>query len=257
MKARARFSFGAIGLCAIALAGCGALPLHGVTPASTAARTAKALVLGGFNETRGGQQSLQDPAVSGLRSAIAAAFPNITFKFSAKLSAKFLRKVNVVLLGVGKSATNGITPLSKKEQTALANFVHNGGTALNFTDNDTFDSNAKAQNDSLLAPFGLAATGTIAGDQAAPFAGSNDPIGNGPFGTATQLDAYFPGWFSKTGSSSVLASFTYNAKPAVAYLSAHAGSGAVTLFADSSLLFDSNRTADDQTAILNALALAP
>lgn len=255
----AKIRLAAVCISALAIgAGCGAVaPLSSGAQLPLLRSSTKALVIGGFNETRGGQQSLQDPAVAGLRSAITQAFPTASFKFAGKLTSTFLGHVTVVMLGVGKSATSGIKPLSKSEQTALAAFVRGGGAALIFTDNSTFDSNAKSQNKSLLAPFGLAAAGTLDGNQAAPFTGSKDPIANGPFGTASQLDTFFPGWFSKTGSSKVLASFSYNGKPAVAYLPARGSSGAVVLFADSSLLFDSNRTANDQTAILNAFALAP
>jgi hypothetical protein len=215
------------------------------------------LTLGGFNEARGGQQSLQDPAVSGLKAAIAHAFPGVVFKFSAKLTHGFFNKVNAVLLGVGKSPTSGIKPLSKQEQRALANFVGGGGEALIFTDNDTFDAMARAENDSLLRPFGLSATGTLDGNQTATFLQSNDPIANGPFGSISQLDMFYPGWYAKTGSCIVIAALIANSEPALCYIPAHRTGGAAVFFADSSLLFDSVRTANDQTAILNALALAP
>ena len=50
-----------------------------------------------------------------------------------------------------------ITALSKSEQSALQGFVMSGGTALIFSDNSPFDSNAPAANASLLSPVGVTA----------------------------------------------------------------------------------------------------
>ena len=60
------------------------------------------------------------------------------------------------------------------------------------------------------------------------------------------------------GSSTDLANLTPNNEPALAYMPAkHLGSssGPAIFFSDSSLMLDGTRTANDQTAILNALAL--
>jgi hypothetical protein len=89
-----------------------------------------------------------------------AQFPGVAFHLANHLSAHQLTGADVVFLGVIGSPTSGIKPLSKTEQSVLLSFVQHGGTAVLFTDNDTFASNAKAVNSSLLKPFSLAATGT-------------------------------------------------------------------------------------------------
>jgi hypothetical protein len=50
-----------------------------------------------------------------------------------------------------------IIALRNSEQSALQGFVMSGGTALIFSDNSTFDSNAPAANASLLSPVGVTA----------------------------------------------------------------------------------------------------
>jgi len=224
--------------------------------ATAAAQKGSPLVVGGFNEARGGAESLQDPAVAGLRAAISSGFKGSKFVFSGQLSAHFLARVNVVVLGVLASPTHGIAPLKHREQVALKKFVQSGGSAILFTDNDSFDKKAPAQNASLLAPFGLEAAGTLSGPQTARFAGSPNPVQTGPFGTAEQLDTVAPGWFTKLGNFTTLATFASNGEAALAYLPAHGGSGTVVCFSDASLMLDANRSGDDLTAILNALALA-
>jgi hypothetical protein len=223
----------------------------GATPA-----TSKGLTIGGFNMTRGGIESLQsEPA---LAAAITTAFPHSHFRYAAKLSKSLLAKVNVVIIGVAEASTTAITPLSAAEQKQLSAFVARGGTALIFTDNDLQFQTA---SQSLLTPFGLASTGVLDGNNTGSFLTlSSDPIQTGPFGTATQLDTSWPGWFSALGSSTKLATLNANGQPTLAYLPAGAlaaGSGAVVFFSDSTYLIDSARTANDQIAVLNALALAP
>lgn len=220
------------------------------------------LTIGGFNQARGGATSLADPNTANLKKAIMRQFPGARFDFFSQLTATQLSKVNVVFLSVTTGDFSAISPLSKAEQTALRNFVVGGGTAVIFTDNDTFSAKprAPASNASLLEPFGLAATGTLKGAQPIELIACQNPIAKGPAGQITQLDTFYPGWFSILGASVDLGTLVSDGKPGLAWL--HPGalgihSGAVVFFADSSLVFDSHRTANDTIGILNALALAP
>ncbi len=215
-------------------------------------------VLCGFNNARGGIESLANSGVAGLRAAIVAQFPGVKFHLVGHLTSTTLASCNVVYLGVATSPTSGIKPLSKAEQSALRAFVDAGGSAALFTDNDTFVTNAPAINASLLTPFGVTATGTLDGNQAITLKSGTNPVASGPAGTIGQLDTFFPGWLSKFGKSKDLGTFTANSQPGLAWLPAgvlETGSGPVVMFADSSLLLDGTRTAEDTTGILNAFAL--
>ena len=212
-----------------------------------------ALSIGSFNIKRGGLESLASSDESGLRMAIKHLFPGSTFHYNGKLTSTFLSTVNVVVIGVADQISTPITPLTGSEQTALLRFVKSGHKAILFTDNDL---EFQTSSNSMLAPFGLHCTGVITGSAAATFLSAN-PIQSGPAGMAQQLDTFYPGWFDVLGKSTDLANLPNN-EPGLAYFPAKgfsAGSGPAIFFADSSLMIDGTRTANDQIAILNALAL--
>jgi hypothetical protein len=219
-------------------------------------RTLASLSVGGFAKTRGGLESLASTSESLLKKAIRTGFPHSTFHFSNRLTTKLLQGVNVVILGVAEADMTGIAPLDAREQANLLHFVKGGGNAVIFADNDL---QFQAASDSVLAPFGLSSTGVLSGNQTAAFVNpSNNPVENGPFGTATQLDTGWPAWFSNLGASTELAQLAQNGMPACAYLPAGSlapGSGTAVFFSDSTMMIDGTRTPNDQTAILNALAL--
>ena len=219
---------------------------------------AGALSIGSFNLTRGGVESLDNADAAMLRAAITQAFPGTKFHYVKALSAHSLAKIKVLVIGVALTTQQEITPLSTKEQAALLAFVKAGGTALLFCDNSTDFQNAST---SFVAPFGLASTGELSGDQTANFLNlQNDPIQTGPFGTATQFDTGYPGWLPSVGNAIEVAALTANNEPEIAYFPAGSlgsGSGAAVFFGDSDALIDSLRTQNDQIVILNSLALAP
>jgi hypothetical protein len=219
-------------------------------------RALPSLSVGGFDTSRGGIESLASSSESLLKKGIRMGFHHSTFHFSGKLTVKLLNGVGVIILGVAAAGTTGITPLDTQEQTNLRNFVKRGGDVVIFADNDI---QFQAASDSVLAPFGLSSTGVLSGNQAATFVNpSNNPVENGPFGAVTQLDTSWPGWFSNLGASTELAQLAQNGMPACAYLPAGSlgpGSGTAVFFSDSGMMIDGIRTANDQTAILNALAL--
>ena len=76
-----------------------------------------------------------------------------------------------------------ITALSAAEQSALFQFVSNGGNLAVFTENNNYDLvNGDASRASLLSPFGLATTGWIVNDTASIVASPTHPIALGPGG---------------------------------------------------------------------------
>ncbi len=160
-----------------------------------------------------------------------------------------------MVIGVAYAITGPIKPLSSKEQAALLTFAKHGGAVIIFADNSDFQD----ADNSVLAAFGLSATGKLEGDQTATWVNfSNNPIAKGPAGTSQQLDTYYPGWFNDLGSAQDIADLPGSGPAAAALLPAGAlgaQSGPVVFFSDSSLMLDGTRTMNDQIAILNALAL--
>ena len=131
-----------------------------------------------------------------------------------------------------------------------------GGTALIFSDNNTFDSNAPAANASLLSPFGVTATGTLSGSVNAPILHANGPL-TGPFTPVTQFATNYPGYYSNTGAGTVLADLNGNAsEAAMDYFATGtfaSGSGAVVLFSDSdAMVAGDSLTTTNLNLILNA-----
>jgi len=246
-------------LIAVLLGGCvGGMPAsNSVRPALRASNVrepAGSLVIGSFNPARGGIESLKSSEVAGLRAAIKHMF-HPEFRYTAKVTKKFLGKVNVMVIGVAYSIAGEISPLSSKEQIALLSFAQHGGAVVVFADNSDF----QAADNSVLAPFGLSATGKLDGNQTATLVNfSNNPIAKGPAGSAQQLDTYYSGWFNGLGSAVDIADLPGSGQAAAALLPAGAlgaQSGPVVFFSDSSLMLDGTRTKNDQIAILNALAL--
>lgn len=222
--------------------------------AISSAQSTKAVVIGGFDSTRGGFESLENNTQ--LYQAIATAYPRATFKYSSVITSEFLSQVNVVILGVAAGNETAISPLTAAEQSALSSFVRAGGTALIFTDNSTFDPNAPTANASLLAPFGVTATGTIHGTQFAPLLNLAGPL-TSPFSPVTDFETSAPGWFVNAGTGTVLAKFAENENAIVYFAPGDIaqGSGAVVLFADSNgILFLLSQSNAD--IVLNAISLA-
>src|SRR5579871_4723610 len=108
----------------------------------------KTLAIGSFNAARGGIESLGASEVMGLHAAIHKMF-HAKFRYAAKLTPTFLRRINVVAIGVAFSISGEITPLSVKEQRALIKFAKGGGAVIIFADNSDFQK----ADDSLLQPF--------------------------------------------------------------------------------------------------------
>jgi len=215
------------------------------------------LVIGGFDASRGGFESLAEDST--LANDITTAIPGTTFSFSNTLTPTFLAGVNAVILGVATTETSAITPLTSSEQTALHNFVLNGGTALMYTDNDTFDPNAPAVNASFLTPFGLTTTGTLL-HPPIPILNPSGPLTH-PFTPVTDFTTLDAGFYNNTGTGTVLAQFAPG-EAAIDYfapgtLGLH--SGTAVFFSDSNTLANdgSGLTTSNLNLLLNGLPAVP
>jgi hypothetical protein len=202
--------------------------------------------------------SLTNLEGSALESAITTAFPGTTFDFTTTLTPSFLQGLNAVIVDDGTSCCSAITPLTSSEQTALRNFVLNGGTAVILADNSTFASNAPQANASLLNPFGVTVTGTLGGLVNAPILNPSGPL-TAPFTPVTEFATDYPGWFSNTGSGMVLADLNGNAsEPAIDFfapgvLGPH--SGAAILFSDGNFTGGGSLLTTDKNWVMNTLTL--
>jgi hypothetical protein len=236
----------------LALLGC-------LAGAALAPAPAAAFVVGGFDASRGGFESLAPGEDSALATDIANAYPGTTFQFTPTLTPSFLSGVNVVILGVAYTDHIAINPLSTAEQTALSNFVLGGGTALIFNDNSNFDLPFSVlANTSLTAPFGVTVTGSLSGPLTAPIINPNGPL-TGPFKPVTAFQTNFPGYYSNIGKGQVLADIDNDPSlPAIDYLAPGVlgpTSGAVVLFSDSdAMVAGDSLTATNLDLILNAFS---
>ena len=235
--------------------------LFGIAALWTMPGSARAqLKIGGFDPSRGGFESLASGDNSTLVNDITKAIPGTTFSFSNTLTPSFLAGVNAVILGVGTTESTGVTPLTSSEQMALHNFVLNGGTALIYTDNDSFDANAPVVNASFLTPFGLTATGTLFPPANPPILNPSGPLTH-PFTPVTNFTTDDAGFYNNTGTGTVLAQFAPG-EAAIDYfargtLGPH--SGTAVFFSDSNTLANdgSGLTTSNLNLLLNGLPAVP
>jgi hypothetical protein len=233
--------------------------LFGIASLWTMPGTARAqLVIGGFDASRGGFESLAEDST--LANDITTAIPGTTFLLSNTLTPSYLAGVNAVILGVATTESSAITPLTSSEQTALHNFVLNGGTVVMYTDNDSFDPNAPTVNASFLTPFGLTATGTLAPPANPSILNPSGPLTH-PFTPVTDFTTDDAGFYNGTGTGTVLAQFAPG-KAAIDYfaqgtLGPH--SGTAVFFSDSNTLANdgSGLTTSNLNLLLNALPAVP
>ena len=159
------------------------------------------VIIAGFDNSRSGDASFS----SGSRFSLARAgvlnnFPATSFTGFPTLTKSNLLPVDVLVIGVATTTTSDVPPLSTNEQTVMFEFVKNGGTAVLFTDNDTFDPQATNVNASFLSPFGLATHGTLNGGVSAFVpAPAQHPITSGPFGSISSFSEFFPGSITNLG----------------------------------------------------------
>jgi hypothetical protein len=222
---------------------------------------AEAVIIGGFDGTRGGLGSLRDgtgtTSVEELRLSILLAHPDVAITATDTLTSSYMDSVDIVFLTVWYTPQIALPALSLDEQSALQQFVLDGGCALIFVDNSDLSD---VSHESLLDPFGLDVEGKIDSDNVIgtiddPFL---SPATAGPFDTLYSYTTAKPGWFDNLGPYAIALDEMPNNMPSLAYIDfgvMGSGAGAVLLGSDSSHLvglFLDNQT----TAIVNNMIAA-
>ncbi|MCA9284420.1 MAG: hypothetical protein KDA22_04345 [Phycisphaerales bacterium] len=230
--------------------------------------TPAALVIGGFDATRGGGASIADgDLLDTFRDSITTAFPGTTFSGTGTLTAEYLETIDLLVLFSAKGGVSAITPLSLDEQSAVMDFVSQGGPAILFVDNDSFGgAGSDAANESVVDFVGLDATGTGSGwSQPATIA---DPeasaLASGPFGTVANWTVGWSGWFDFVPRDGiVIGTIDQSGLPGLVVFPPDAigpGSAAVVAYADSTGFVDGYLAvgSNNETLLLNSIAyLAP
>ena len=238
------------------------------------ASRAEALVIGGFSALRANNVSLHQgtgATIAPTQSGVATAFPSATITSTDTLTPSYLSTVDVLIVtSIRQPATVAFpVTLSAAEQSALFDFVSNGGSALIFTENDSFNVNADAGNESFLDPFGLDSSGT--GSSPAYPSSVHNPTVTNPthpivdntfgFGAVTTPLFFAFGSFNNLGpNANELAHIggPLNA-PGIAVIERNAlapGSGAVILFSDTSPFFGNYVNAHNSQLLLSSIAYA-
>lgn len=226
----------------------------------TALPAARGAILGTFNSTRaGGFNVLTSVVTMEIRDSLAANLPGMTLTGTDKLTPAYLAGVDAILLHPIANFGTNITPLSAAEQTALFDFVKQGGAALLVA--DSYGS-AAAQN--LVDAFGLKVAGLTPGPDpgtisSPPF----NPIIHGPFGSVSSFLTDEGYWFTDLGPyAKSIATYTGNGLPSIAVIERGAiapTSGPVIIFGDVNAFGDATfgyQFQFNEKLMLNALAYA-
>lgn len=204
----------------------------------TASQAGAEIVVGTFDASRAGLTNVATgPAATQMRASLAANFPDASFATAPTLTGGFLSGVDVLVLTPFNGGT-GITPLSAAEQTAMLNFVMNGGRALLLADGLQLSA---AQ--SLITPFGMTiADDNLSGLQLCTPTAPSHPVISGPFGTTTVFGNLGGGILTNLGPySTTLGTMDANGQPVLAAIEAGAispGSGRVLIYGDATLFAD-------------------
>lgn len=160
----------------------------------------------GFSESRGGVSSIRSPALDPAMQALVATYGYVWRDTSSVLSGSlFDGDVDVTILGTPKTQHAGITALTAAEQEALEQYVLHGGCAILMPDHVSFAGVGITDtiNESLIEPFGLDITGTVAaiGTMAYVVNADSSTVVDG----ITTFRQTYPGWFDGIGQGIVLA----------------------------------------------------
>jgi len=201
------------------------------------AAAAHAIQVGGFDLGRGGPYSMSDGAFTApLRGLLSSNFAGTNFSGNGTLTPGYLSGVDLLVVTAAYNDSQEIVPLSVAEQTALYDYVRNGGNALILGERSNF---SPLTNPTLLGPFGLTITGaTLTDPNATVIDPSSAPFTAGPFGVVTTLTTTNPGWFGDVGPAITVALLDSNSQPVLAYAPENtfgSGSGRVIFSADSDM----------------------
>lgn len=201
---------------------------------STIAWVDPGLRIAGFDSQRGGFSSPSSAPLLPAMQALETPYSNVWLDEGFTLDATLLNdEVDVVLVGTVRTNSSSITALSAAEQSALFEYVKNGGCAILLPDNSSFGGGGTdAVNESLIDAFGLNITGGM-GIVTANVTGSGTAVQD-----ITTFLQYYPGWFDGTGQGTVMA--TNPGGPAMVEIAAGAlgpYSGPVFAFSDANMFF--------------------
>lgn len=207
-----------------------------IAACSFTASAPAALSIGGWDSTRAGAtyNIFDGTGYAGLRASLVSSFSGATFTGTGTLTSAYLSGVNLLIIQAILGGSNApISALSAAEQTALFDFVKNGGTAIIATENGFAYAAASA---SLVSPFGITDSGAnLSGTQTCTITNpTGNPVTSGPYGTTSSLTYGFCGAYSAMGSYATSIG-TIGGLTGLAYIPQNAiqpGSGSVTFFSD-------------------------
>jgi len=219
-----------------------------------------AITIGGFGALRGGAHSIAEgSSFSTLRTAILAAFPEVTITQSDVLTDAYLSSIDILLISSATGNQSVITPLTSDEQNAVRSFVEEGGHALLLAENDSLAPDADAANESVIDPFGLDIKGTLSSIRGVTVTDPPaHPVTNGPFGQISSFTLQYPGWFNNLGPyATSLATLDDNGESALAVINQKVitpTSGVCVFFSDSNFLANQNINEERKKLVLNSIA---
>ncbi len=190
------------------------------------------LVVGGFDESRGGTNAID---VGAFKPSLETHITDVTILTTATLTDAFLDQVDVFIVDVVSNSGTAISRLNLAETAALESFVNGGGGLLVASDNPSFQS----ASNSFLTPFGLTAGGIATGGLHTASVIDRSifsDVTDGPYGQVVSVSANNTGGFSVLGEFSVLANWSsgpLSDSPAiVARSNIGAGAGRIVSVAD-------------------------
>jgi hypothetical protein len=174
------------------------------------------LRIGTFDVDRGGIGSLMSDDREWARAAIDTSFEGVTIAAVSVLTEAFIDTLDLLWLDAVAASEEAIAPLSTAEQTLLGQFVTAGGGVIIFTDTDWFDT----ANQSLLAPFGLIAAGSLVGDRHVTVTDAHaTPVTDSFFGLVEGYWTGWPGWYTDLGDHAMsLATLDDNGQTHLAFI---------------------------------------
>jgi hypothetical protein len=174
------------------------------------------LVIGTFDEARGGIGSLLSANSADDLQAVLTNYPCATVTASPSLTPEFLSGVEVLWLSVVFGSIDPIAGLSAPEQSALSDYITAGGGALLFTDNE---AQFFVASESFVNPFGLETLGLLLSTQPVTVTSpTSTPVTDGPFGLVTNYTVGFPGWYTSLGTAQGLATLDSNGATTLAWI---------------------------------------
>lgn len=171
-------------------------------------------------------------AYQSARNVILTSYPGAGFVALPELTSESLTG-DVFVSGLVAQNQN----LSESEQTALFDFVSDGGAALIFAELDTFLS----ASNSLVSPFGVVfGEESFANPVTATFTDTTHPISDGPFGSIGSFLEAFVTSVSDLGpnATSIATNLLGDTLAVIPRGALSAQSGPVVIFSDSSLFSD-------------------